>query len=93
MKGRLTKRVFISADGTIASETDAYYSGHGFKDLDPDAGSPDWEKMIITYNYIAEKEGAEPWICELTNGPGKGRMSLKDAEALLGKWGVSRLGG
>jgi hypothetical protein len=92
-KNRLMKLVNTSSDGKLISETDKYFSGRGFKDLDPDAGSPDWEVMIITYEYTAENTNSDPWVCEVLAGPDKGRYKLSDAEAILQKWGVSRLGG
>ena len=90
-RGRLTKKVHVSRDGQIMSEVDEYCSGNGFKSLDPDAGSPDWEQMVITYDYVAEQNGRQPWSCEIFQGPRKGTYSLKDAEAILETWSINRI--
>ena len=88
-KGRLEKKVHLTGD-SVSSETDTYYSGVGFKALDPDAGSAEPEQMFITFDYAAELRGNNPWKCEIANGPDKGSYDLKQAELILSRWGIDR---
>jgi hypothetical protein len=76
--------------GTLSFEEDYYYSGKSYPSHDPDAGLEN-QRMSIRYSYDLEKAGKDPWQCRVSIGPEEGEeYSLKEAEAILTKWGLER---
>jgi hypothetical protein len=69
----------------ILQEQDIYYSGRKIRD--PAEGEVD-EKMIITYSYVDEVKGKQPWKCDVSWGPHAGTPTLAEAQTILRDWAI-----
>jgi hypothetical protein len=75
--------------GTLISETDHYESGKEWQD--PAEGTQ-VEFIRITYSYADERAGKNPWKAQAhRQQSGFEDISLENATAVLGEWGISRL--
>jgi hypothetical protein len=94
------KEVFFESVRNLHREFDYYYSGRKYPSKIK-SGSLDWEELTICYDYVAAREGKNPWQCTVSCGPhfpeinrsGKmqGEVTLEEAEAILKEWRISRL--
>jgi hypothetical protein len=86
---RVAKRINVDQKGSISSETDTFASGKIFYD------GPDhlrlFQTVTMEYNYQAEKTG-NPWAIYADLGPTQRmqKITLPEADRLLGSWGLRR---
>ena len=83
-----TKQVLFNEDGSLAQEINTYYSGRRgpYPGLEP--GEIAEYAMYLFYDYNAEKQGNDPWSCEVNGGPQMGKYTLEEAVAILQSWGI-----
>ena len=88
---RTRKTCMLDRAGTPLSEADTYESGKKHPGCGSVPETPFWQSATIVYRYDRAREGKDPWECSVGCGPEKGDYTLEQIEAILSRWGVSRI--